>query len=160
RFPEETAMTHLFRSRSHRIAPKAAESRPRRPRRLKPALDALEGRMLLSFGGSEQPVNPPSSLPQFNVDNASSANGTSVAVWVDTFSATDHDIFAQRYGKDGAKLGPVIAVDRSGLDSFFPAVAMDPNGDFAVAWENHFTGGDSDIFVSYYDASGTLRAGD
>ena len=63
---------------------------------------ALEGRALLSFLGSIQRVSlNPEATDNTDSDNASSADGTSVAVWVNAFSAADHDIWAQRFDVAG-----------------------------------------------------------
>ena len=62
------------------------------------------------------PVNTTTRNAQFDSDNASSANGSSVVVWTDTFSPTDHDIRAQRFNASGGKVGPEIVVSVSGLD--------------------------------------------
>ena len=68
--------------------------------------------------------------------NASSANGTSVVVWVNTRSTTDHDIYARRLDARGNPVGPAIAVDTTTADSYAPVVAMDASGRFVVAWED------------------------
>ena len=98
-------MLPLFRSRSHRITPKAAESRPRRPRRQQLGLESLEGRQLLSLG-PEFRVNVSTIHNQLESANASAANGLSVAAWTDTFSSADHDIHAQMFNANGSLRGP------------------------------------------------------
>src|SRR4051794_5959150 len=90
------------------VAAKVTGPPARRPRRSRLELEALEGRQLLSLG-SEFLVNTQAT----ETDNASSANGQSVAVWVDPFSGTDHDIHAQLYDAAGQKLGLEITVDFS-----------------------------------------------
>src|SRR5262245_791332 len=133
----------------------APDARPRRPRRVRPALDALEGRQLLSFLGSETQVSPPASGSQLHSANASSANGTSVVVWVDNNFLTDRNILAQRYDASGAKVGPVIQVDISNADSTDPAVAMDAKGNFVVTWSDSLLTGQGDIRARYFNASGS-----
>jgi hypothetical protein len=126
----------------------------RRARRRRPALEALEGRALLSFSGPAQLIStnfPPTD--DTDSDNASSANGTSVAVWVNAFSPTDHDIWAQRFDNLGHPDGLPIMVDASSDDSYHPRVAMDSQGRFVVTWEDHNSNGSSSIWMSYYAAS-------
>jgi hypothetical protein len=91
--------------------------------------------------------------------NASSANGTSVVVWVNTKSSTNHDIYAQRYDAQGKPSGPVIAVDTSSADSYGPTVAMDASGRFVVAWEQLNTDGTWSVMMRYYSASGSPLTG-
>jgi hypothetical protein len=87
--------------------------------------------------------------------NASSANGTSVVVWVDNRSATEYDIYAQRLDAQGRPAGPAIAVDGPGAYSFAPAVAMDASGRFVVAWQDYDVAtGHGTIEMRAYSAAG------
>jgi hypothetical protein len=140
-------------------AERSAKPAARRARRRQPVLEALEGRALLSFVGSIQRVS--FDLPESDdagSDNASSANGTSVAVWVNAFSPTDHDIWAQRFDVAGHLAGSSIMVDFSTADSYHPRVAMDSQGRFVVTWEDYHDG-TSSIWMSYFDASGVSLTG-
>src|SRR3954451_21875349 len=98
-----------------RQPPQATASRAARARKSRPSLEALEGRQLMSLG-VESLVNTTTRNAQFESDNASSANGTSVVVWTASFSNTDRDIRAQVYNANGSPRGPEIAVSRNGLD--------------------------------------------
>jgi hypothetical protein len=141
-------------------AGKAARTAPRRARRSRPALEFLEGRTLLSFAGSEHRVSlNPQATDNFESDNASSANGTSVAVWVNSFSSTDHDIWAQRFDKFGHATGTPIEVDFSGTDSNDPRVAMDASGRFVVTWDDRHADGTHSIMMRDYSASGSPLTG-
>src|SRR4051812_8059359 len=60
--------------------PRSTPSCPARTRKRRPSLEALEGRQLMSLG-VESLVNTTTRNAQFESDNASSANGTSVVVW-------------------------------------------------------------------------------
>ena len=103
----------------------------RKSTRRRPSMDLLEGRQLMSVGPEFfAPINTTTRNNQFNSDNASSNNGTSVVVWTDTFSSSDHDIRAQRFDRFGSKLGPEIAVSLSGFDEDQPKVAMDSRRQF------------------------------
>jgi hypothetical protein len=116
--------------------------------------DAFARRGLLTDFASEGSLSNSGTHDQFETANASSANGTSVAVWVDTVSASDHNILAQLFDKQGGKVGPVIQVDASLADSYTPAVAMDSKGNFAVTWTDTTAGSNGDIKARYYAASG------
>jgi hypothetical protein len=144
-----------------RAAGKPAGSGARRARRRRPALETLEGRALLSFVGSIQRVSfNPQATDNSDSDNASSANGTSVAVWVNAFSATDHDIWAQRLDVAGHPVGSPIQVDFTTADSFHPRVAMDTQGRFVVTWEDYNpNNGTTSIWMRYFDASDISRSG-
>jgi hypothetical protein len=139
-----------------RAAASAARSRSSRRAR-RPALEALETRCVLSFIGSAHLVNPPNSTDDDVSANASSQNGTSVVVWQNAFSSTDHDILAQRYNKTGAKVGSMILVDFTTADSYAPSVAMDAKGRFVVAWfdQSGTSGSTTNVLMRYYNADGT-----
>jgi hypothetical protein len=136
----------------------ATSSRSARTRKRRPSLEALEGRQLMSLG-VESLVNTTTRNAQFESDNASSANGTSVVVWTDTFSSTDHDIRAQVYNANGSPRGPEIAVSLSGLDEGDPAVAMDANGNFTVAWRQTQPGGDTNVVAQRFNSNGVALTG-
>ncbi len=142
------------------VTPTARKSAARRARRRRPAVEALEGRALLSFVGSIQRVSfNLQATDNTDSDNASSANGTSVAVWVNAFSATDHDIWAQRFDVAGHPAGFPIPVDFTTAESFDPRVAMDSQGRFVVTWEDFNSNGTDSIWMSYFDASGVSLTG-
>jgi hypothetical protein len=129
----------------------------RLPRRRRPALEVLEGRRVLTLLGPDQQVNPAGSILDFASDNASSADGTSVVVWVDNYYGTgDHDIWAQRYDVNGVKYGDPIQVDYTTSDSLAPAVAMNSDGSFAVAWQDNYANGSHAIFLRVFDAWGDV----
>src|SRR5262249_19257038 len=114
--------------------------------------------LLTSFDNSEVPIVTPGTTDQFGAVNASSANGTSVVVWVNGTSYLNHDIFAQRYDSAGAKVGHIIPVDISAADSSEVAVAMDADGDFVVAWvDGRASGLQGDVRVRAFNASGNPR---
>ena len=137
---------NVFTSRSDR-------SRPRTKNR--PRLESLEGRQLMSLGSEfSAPVNTTTRNAQFGSVNASSANGSSVVVWTDTFSATDHDIRAQRFNSAGKKTGSEIVVSSSSLDEGSPSVAMDNRGNFEVAWVQTEPGGDTNVVAQRFNSAG------
>jgi hypothetical protein len=116
--------------------------------------------LLSSFLGSEQRVSlNPQATDNTDTDNASSANGTSVVVWVNAFSPTDHDIWAQRFDRSGQPAGAPIQVDFTTADSYAPQVAMDGQGRFVVVWENLNADGTTSVLMSYYSAAGSPLTG-
>ena len=129
-------------------------------RKQRPSLEALEGRQLMSLGSEFiAPINTTTRNAQFDSDNASSSNGSSVVVWTDTFSSTDHDIRAQRLNLFGAKVGPEIVVSLSSLDEGSPAVAMDSHGNFEVTWTQTQPGGDTNVVARRFDFNGNAVGG-
>lgn len=138
------------------FAPFAPAPRRRRPNR--PALEALEGRQLLSYAWPPDRVNTTvehlQSTEQGASDTASSGGGMKVVVWQDVYSSTDVDIRAQRYDAQGNKLGSEIGVDTSAAYDWQPRVAMDDQGNFVVAWTRGLGNGDPQVMVQRYSASG------
>ena len=114
---------------------KAAGCGARRTRRRRPGVEALGGRALLSFLGSESRVSlNPQATDNSETDNASSPDRTSVAVWVNTHSNTDNDIWAQRFDSYGHAAGAPTPVDVTHANSLDPHMSMDGQGRFAVTW--------------------------
>jgi hypothetical protein len=134
----------------------AARPASRRARSRRPALESLDGRTLLAFAGPEHQVSlNPEASDNFQSANASSFNGTSVAVWINAFSEVDHDIWAQRFDADGQPTGEPISVDFSTANSYLPRVAMDRQGRFVVTWQDVNPDGTTNVMMRYFDASGT-----
>lgn len=129
----------------------------RRDRKLRHlTLERLERRALLSLGPEfSSTVNTTTRNAQFDSANASSANGSSVVVWVDTFHSNDGDIRAQRFNASGGKVGPEILVSGSSLDETQPTVAMDNLGNFVVAWRQTQANGDTNVIARRFKSSGT-----
>jgi len=128
---------------------------PSRRNRQRPTLETLEGRQLLALGSEISAlVNSTTRNAQFESVNASSSNGSSVAVWTDTYSSTDRDIRAQRFDAYGNKSGPEIVISNSSLDERTPAVAMDGFGNFVVAWQQRQTNGDTNVVAKRFNAAG------
>jgi len=119
----------------------------------------------MSFLGPEQrvdlyPANSGANIygADFGSANASSSNGTSVAVWVNAYSSSDHDIWAQRFDKSGNATGAPIMVDYTSADSSEPSVATDATGRFVVTWINS-NGTNRDVEMRYFGADGTALTG-
>jgi hypothetical protein len=127
----------------------------RRTRRHRPAVEALEGRALLSLLGSESRVSfNPQNTSNSDADNASSPDRTSVAVWVNGFSDGDNDIWAQRFDSNGRAAGAPIQVDFSTADSYAPHVSMDGQGRFVVTWQDTNPDGTTSVLMRYFGANG------
>jgi hypothetical protein len=145
----------MFANLSRRRDRQSASPAQARARKRRPSLEALEGRQLMSLGAEfPTPINTTTRNAQFDSDNASSSNGTSVVVWTDTFSLSDHDIRAQRFDRFGAKLGPEIVVSASGLDEGSPSVAIDGQGNFVVSWTQTQPGGDTNVVARRFNSNG------
>ena len=97
-------MYRIFKKKHDRAAT-STEARARRPRRQRLAVEALEGRQLMAVGLNDFLVNVKTPGAQSFSDNASSANGMSVAVW-STDGFGDVDIHAQLYSASGLRVGP------------------------------------------------------
>jgi hypothetical protein len=118
------------------LAARGSEGRPRRPRRQRPGLEALEGRQLLSLSPGLISVNTNSAGNQSESDVASSTSG-SVVVWTTpraTGSGTD--IHAQMFFPDGTKKGSDMVLNNFSDNNHHPRVAMNSSGEFVVVWED------------------------
>jgi len=75
---------------------------------------------------------------QFAPSVAADASGDFVVVWQSQFpGGLLRSIFGQRFSKTGEKIGPEFRVNENRAEKdFVPAVAMDYNGNFVVAWES------------------------
>lgn len=120
------------------------------------SLEALEARALLSLG-SEFAVNTITRGAQYESDNASAPDGTSVIVRTDAVSPTNHDIRARLYDGSGAALGPDFAIDDSANDDTQPAVSMTQNGYFVVVWTRTASNGNRSVEARTFNPSGTPR---
>ena len=107
-------------------------------------------------GAAEVQVNVRTSGAQSNAAVAASAAGGSVIAWSSyyTSSGRSNDIFARRLDSKGGFLGDEFRVNMTTEgNQTEPAVAMDPQGRFAVAW--HGPGPDQeDIFLRLFKPSG------
>src|SRR5262245_40271733 len=108
-----------------------SQSRPApRRRRSRLGLEALEDRQLLSLGGAFLVNRGGTGFDQVDSDNATAANGFSVAVYEHVISFTNRDIFIQMFDATGNYRGPEIAFLTGSADTRDPKVAMDDAGNF------------------------------
>ena len=146
--------TIMFANHSRSSGRQGALSGQARDRKRRPSLETLEGRQLMSLGAEFiSPINTTTRNFQYESDNATSADGSSVVVWTDQFSSTDLDIRAQRYNSFGGKLGPEIIVAYTGLSEYAPSVAIDDQGQFVVSY-TQAVGGDTNILAQRFDSNG------
>lgn len=81
------------------------------------------------------------------------AKGDFVVVWDE--DCCDHDVFAQRYNAAGEPQGGNFMVNTFSEGSQrYPAVAVDADGDFVVAWSGIGDGDGWGIFAQHFDAAG------
>ncbi len=124
------------------------------------SLEMLEGRQLMTLGAQfPTPINTTHIGGAEGAANASSANGSSVVVWTDTVTPTNHDIYAQRLNSAGLKIGPEIIVSNSPDDEGSPSVAIDNQGDFVVAWTQTQPNGNTNILAQKFNPSGNAVGG-
>jgi hypothetical protein len=119
------------------------------------------GQRLTSAGvriGTEFQVNAFTTAYQFGGKVASDDEGNFVVAWNSyTQDGAGSGVFGQRYDSSGALLGGNFQINTVTLNSQnLPAVAVDGDGDFIVAWSS---GGDQDgsdygIFGQRYASSG------
>ncbi len=115
--------------------------------------------------GAETRVNTYTTDAQTKPVIAMDAAGDYVVAW-QSFGqdGSGWGIFAQQYNANGTPKGAEFQVnltDTAGIQAF-PAVAMDPAGDFVIAWQDSPAGGTSgyDIFARRYNAAGVAQGSD
>ncbi len=107
--------------------------------------------------GSEFQVNTLMTGHQWNPAVAMDADGDFVVVWESREPDYPYhmDVFGQRYDVNGVPQGGEFRVNTMvGLWQFEPTVAMNPDGDFVVAWSKNL-GNEVEVFAQRYDANGT-----
>ncbi len=107
--------------------------------------------------GGEFQVNTFNYGRQVQSSVAMDADGDFVVVWTDYGGQEGYlgyyGIFAQRYNAAGVAQGSEFHVNTSTIwDQWFPAVAMDADGDFVVAWTDSY--GFADVRAQRFDAAG------
>ncbi len=117
------------------------------------------GRRFFFYGqaiGVEFQINSYSTGHQLNPDVGVRSNGDFVVVW--DSSGEDGDsigVFARRYDSAGAALAAPFMVNVQTLGAqAFPAIDVDDDGGFVVAWSNVFTVGNDGIWARRFSSSG------
>jgi hypothetical protein len=109
--------------------------RQRRRRDVRPDLEALEGRLVLSLvaaSGSDTQFSSASDA-QTQPSVAMDANGDYVVAWSQGTSEYHYDVEATVYSSASGKSKTIDIASVTGVGR--PSVAMDANGDFVVAWQ-------------------------
>jgi hypothetical protein len=128
------------------------------------AAEALERRVLLSDAIPVQPefrVNLYTTSDQAKSSAAMDADGNFVVAW-ESFNQDGRDwgVFARRYGRTGAPLGDEFRVNtQTSGQQRFPSVAMEPDGDFVVAWDGGGPGDFAGIFAQRFNAIAEPQGG-
>jgi hypothetical protein len=106
--------------------------------------------------GSEFRVNAYTFGHQWTYSVATDADGDSVVVWQSQQGGTVYDVYAQRYSASGTPQGGEFRVNtHTSAAQTRPAVAMDGQGNFVVAWASVFQDGGGDgVYAQRYDSSG------
>jgi hypothetical protein len=89
---------------------------------------------------------------------ATDAAGNYIVVWnSNRQDLSGYGIYAQRYNANGVAQGSEFRVNtHTTLDQRQPAVAMDADGDFVIAWQSQNQDGSLEgIYAQRYDATGT-----
>jgi Ca2+-binding RTX toxin-like protein len=124
--------------------------------------ELLERRMLLSLSaaGAEFRANTFTAGSQSDAAIAADSNGNFVVAWSsDGQDGSSGGIYAQRYNAAGVKQGAEFRVNTVTLNAQSdPAVAMDADGDFVIAWTSS-DGSSNGIFAQRYSAAG-VKQGD
>ena len=89
--------------------------------------------------------------PGIAIDNA----GNFVITWRD-YRNIGSDIYSQRFTNDGSALGGNFKVndDVGNEYQFYPAIALNGNGNFVITWADHRNG--SNIYAQRYNSNGDL----
>ena len=92
---------------------------------------------------------------------ASDSSGNFVITWMDGRNGQyglNPDIYAQRYSSTGAALGANFKVNGDvGTDQTGPAISMDVDGDFIIAWTDFRDGMYSNIYAQRYSGDGNTE---
>jgi hypothetical protein len=126
------------------------------------AADVLERRVMLSNVipiGEEFRVNGHTSTSKEQPSTAMDARGDFVVTW-DSFGQDGSltGVYAQRYAARGTPLGSEFRVNTHTTGhQRFSSIAMEPDGDFVVAWAGGGPGDFSGIFAQRYNAAGAAQ---
>ncbi len=121
--------------------------------------------------GAETRVNTYTANSQSAPKVAMNASGNYVVTWESTNQDGDgRGIFAQRYNAAGIAQGAEFQVNSyTNYDQFEPSVAIDPAGDFVIAWTSYNPDSDGafgsqgnplGIYAKKYSAAGAAQTGE
>jgi hypothetical protein len=113
--------------------------------------------------GAEFPVNTYTTLRQAAPAVAMDADGNFIVAWQSQLQdGSNYGVYAQRYNSTGAAAGAEFLVNTYTTSAqFAPAVAMDVDGDFIVAWHSYTQDGSSHgVYAQRYNATGDPQGGE
>jgi hypothetical protein len=123
-----------------------------------PEAQPLEPRRLLAIvaAGAESHANSFTFDDQFAPVVAAALDGQYVVVWVSNTQDGDASgIMARRFSAADVPIGGEFSVNTiTAGDQFSPAVAMDTDGDFVIAWTNAAANGAPDVMVRRFSKTG------
>ena len=125
--------------------------------------ERMERRVMLAVTpGPEFRVNTFVDNDQIHPATAMDAAGNFVIVWQsggqDAPPSLSPGIFGQRYNAAGAPVGPEFLVNTvTDGSQTLPAVAMNPSGDFVVAWEGGDAAALKGVFAQRFNAAGVKQ---
>jgi hypothetical protein len=98
--------------------------------------------------------------PQLAPDIAADASGNFVIVWADDADKNSaYEILARGFNSDGSQRFSTMTVNTTSTgNQIAPAIAMNPNGDFVVVWQDDQDGNDlHQIHARGFDINGSQR---
>jgi hypothetical protein len=136
--------------------PRPAATRRRRPG-LRPGLDALEGRQLLSLGTGSWQVSVTDGGTKGGSASANAPDGRVAIAYVDSVNGYS-EVVVRTFGTAKQALGGEIRVDYAFQENSVDdsvRVAINNNGNFAVTWRNYnFQTHRSSVYVEQFGPSG------
>ncbi len=93
---------------------------------------------------------------------AGSLNGNFIFTWEDRRQLGNSDIFAQRFDRNGNRLGDNFRINDSTAagDQSISAVSVVPNGISLIVWDDRRNGITGDIYGRFLNPDGSLRGND
>jgi hypothetical protein len=119
--------------------------------------DIYVAKLQKAIAGPEIQVNTYSTSHQEHPAVAMDANGNFVIAWMSYWEDGSYfGVYAQRYDSAGNPLGSEFRVNTNTTGhQQFPAVAMDADGNFVIAWDSNLQDGDSfGVYAQRYDSAG------
>lgn len=110
----------------------------------------------------ETAADPDAPLAQFQPAVALAGDGAFVVAWTAHVDTSMLDVFARRFGADGAPAGPAFRVNvTTALSQAAPDIAVDGTGTFTIVWHTWGQdGGDRAVVLRRYAADGTPLTGE
>jgi len=103
--------------------------------------------------GSEFKVNTYTTNDQYYPDVAMNADGNLVITWASVYQdGSSGGIYAQRYDSSGSPVESEFRVNTyTTNDQTFPSIAINPNGNFLIAWTSYYQdGSNGGIYAQRY----------